>query len=81
MKDLFKLRLTNRPAHEKYQMNMINPEFKQVSYEKKNLKTFGHKLWNSLPYQIKFSENLKPFKGTIKHWNGITCFCKIFNCS
>ena len=32
MRDLFKLRFTNRPVREKYKMNMIIPEFNQVSY-------------------------------------------------
>ena len=41
MRDLFKLRFTNRPVREKYKMNMIIPEFNQVSYGKKSLRTFG----------------------------------------
>ena len=44
MSDLFKLRLANRPVGEKYKMNMIISRFNQVSYGKKNLRTFGHKL-------------------------------------
>ena len=58
MRYLFKLRLTKRSAREKYKMNMIIPEFNQVSYGKKSLRTFNPKLWNSLPYHIKSSENL-----------------------
>ena len=81
MRDLFKLRFTNRPVREKYKMNMIIPEFNQVSYGKKSLSTFGPKLWNSLPYYIKSSENLESFKRTIKHWNGERCLCKVCNCS
>ena len=81
MRDLFKLRWTNRPVREKYKMNMIIPEFNQVSYGKKSLRTFGPKLWNSLPYHVKSSENLESFKRTIKHWNGELCLCKVCNCS
>ena len=81
MRDLFKLRFTNRPVREKYKMNMIIPEFNQVSYGKKSLRTFGPKLWNSLPYHIKSSENLESFKRTIKHWNGERCLCNVCNCS
>ena len=58
MRYLFKLRLTKRSVREKYKMNMIIPEFNQVSYGKKSLRTFNPKLWNSLPYHIKSSENL-----------------------
>ena len=45
---------------------MIIPELNQVFYRKKSLRTFDPKLWNSLPYLIKSSENLKSFKRTIK---------------
>ena len=48
MRDLFKLRFTNRPVREKCKMNMIIPEFNHVSYGKKSFRTFGPKLWNSL---------------------------------
>ena len=81
MRDLFKLRFTNRPILEKYKTNMIIPEFNRVSYEKKSLRTFGSKLGNSLPYHIKSSENLESFKRAIKDWNGERCLCKVCNCS
>ena len=45
---------------------MIIPEFNQISYGKKSLRIFDLKLWNSLPYHIKSSENLESFKRTIK---------------
>ena len=32
MRNLFKLQFTSRPVREKYQMNMIIPEFNQVYY-------------------------------------------------
>ena len=65
-RDLFKLRITIKPAREKYKMNMTIPEFNQVSYWKKSLRTFGPKLWNSLSYNIKASKNLESFKRAIK---------------
>ena len=43
----------NRPIREKYKMNMIIPDFNQVFYGKKSLRTFGPKHWNSLPDHIK----------------------------
>ena len=43
MRDLFKLRFTSRPDLQKYIMNMIIPEFNQITYGK-SLRTFGHKL-------------------------------------
>ena len=46
-RDLFKLRLANRPILEKYRMNMFIPGFNQVFYGKEGLRIFGPKLWNS----------------------------------
>ena len=76
-RDLCKLRFTNRPVTEKYKMSMIIPEFNQVSFGKKRLKIFGHKLWISLPYHIKSSENAESLKSIIKRWNGEHCLCNI----
>ena len=80
VKDLFILRLTNRPVREKNKMNMIVPELNQASYGKNNLRTFGPKLWNSLPYHIKSSENLESLKRTIKYWNGERRLDKVCSC-
>ena len=55
IRDAFKLRVTDKTVREKHKMKMITPEFTQVSYGKKSLRTFGPKLWNSLPYHIKSS--------------------------
>ena len=60
MRDLFILQLTNRPVGEKYKMNLIIPEFKNLG--KKSLRIFGPKLWKSLSYHIKSCKNLKSFK-------------------
>ena len=46
-RDLFKLRLANRPILEKCRMNMFIPGFNQVFYGKEGLRIFGPKLWNS----------------------------------
>ena len=42
MRDLFKLQFTDRPAREKYKINVIISKFNQVSFGK-ILKPFG--LW------------------------------------
>ena len=43
---------------------MNTPGFNQLFYRKKSLRTFGPKLWNSLPYINKYSKNLESFKKT-----------------
>ena len=55
MRDFSKLSVTNRHVREIYKMNMIIPEFNQVSYGKKSLKTFRPKLWNNVSQHIKSS--------------------------
>ena len=70
IKDIFKLRMTNRSTREKYKMNL------EIT---KRLRYLGPKVWISLPYQIKSSENLTIFKTPIKNWNGTVSTCKIYN--
>ena len=75
MRNLFKLQFTNRPVREKYQMNIIIPEFNQVYYGESSFRAFSPKLWNSLSHHIKSSENL------VEHSSGEPCLCKVCNCS
>ena len=42
-----------------------------VTFEAANLKVHGPKIWNSLPFHIKSSENLIIFKSSMKNWNAI----------
>ena len=81
MRDLIKLRFTTRPVREKYKINMIIPEFNQVSCGKKSLRTLGPKLWNNLPHHVESSENLESFNRNIEHWDGERCLFKVCNCS
>ena len=70
MRDLLSLRETSRLIREKYMLNLNIPVHNQVTSRSKSLRVFGPKVWNSLPYHIKSSENLESFKMVIKHWNG-----------
>ena len=79
MRDLFSLRETSRLIREKYMLNLSIPVHNQVTFGSKSLRVFGPKVWNSLPYHIKSSENLESFKMIIKHWNGTRCNCKVCN--
>ena len=54
----------------------------QTTYGLNSFRYEGAKLWNSLPEDIKSSENLITFKRFIKTWNGTTCkrsFCDWWN--
>ena len=79
MRDLFSLRETGRLVREKYMLNLNIPVHNQVTFGSKSLRVFGPKVWNSLPYHIKSSENLQSFKLIIKEWNGTRCNCKVCN--
>ena len=77
MKELFQLRITNRPVRENYLFNMFVPKTNQVKYGTKRLRNLAPKIWNSLPLQIKTAENLDIFKDLIKSWDGASCKCNI----
>ena len=72
IKGIFKLRMTNRPTREKYKLNLEIPKSTQVRFGTKSLRYIGPKVWNSLPYHIKSSENLTIFKTDKKlEWNNL----------
>ena len=77
IKDIFKLGMTNRPAREKYELNLEIPKSNQVRFGTKSLRYLDPKDWNSLPYHIKSSENLTSFKTLIRNWIATVCSSKI----
>ena len=68
--DIFKLRMTNRLIREKYKLILEIQKSNQVRFGTKSLGYLGSKVWNSLPYHIKSSENLTILKTLIKNWRG-----------
>ena len=76
MKQIFQLRETNRTVRNHYKLNLSVPKVNQVSYGEKRLRFYGPKIWNSLPFHVKTSKNLKTFED-IKNWNGSTCNCRV----
>ena len=63
---------TNRNAHNKYKLNLDIPLVNQVTYSNKSLRSFGPKIWNSLPHHVKSAENLEAFKKIINSWNSVS---------
>ena len=78
IKDIFQLRITNRPTQEIYKLNLEIPKSNQVRFRTKSLSYLGPKVWDSLPYDIRSSENLTIFKTLIKNWNATVSRCKIW---
>ena len=77
MKQIFQLRETNRTIRNQLKLNLSVAKVNQVSYGRKSLKYYGHKIWSSLSIHVKTSENLKTFKDNIKNWNGSTSNCSV----
>ena len=75
LKEIFYFKESNRSVREKY--NLQIPKINQVKYNTKSLRGLGPKIWNTLPYHIKTSENIDIFKKPIKNWNGVECKCLV----
>ena len=76
MKEIFEQRLSSRPVGEQYKLNLNILKKRQVTFGTKSLKRLGPKMWNNLPYHIKY-ENLSVFKNLTKKWNDSSCSCKV----
>ena len=77
MNNIFKVKENKRLVREQYKLNLETPEWNQVTFGTKILKVYGPKVWNSLPFHIKTSENLIHYKSLIKNWNGSSCSCTV----
>ena len=67
MNEILRLRVTNRMVGSQYRLNLEIPKVNRVSFGNKSIRSFGPKIWNSLPSHIKSCENLETFKGVIKN--------------
>ena len=63
-----------------YELNLEVPVINQVTFEVKSIRYLGPKIWNSLAFHIKSSENLTTFKRIIKNWDMVSCKCPICQC-
>ena len=76
MKKFFERSVSNKRAvRQNYKMNLVTPKTNQVRYGNKSLRSLAPKIWNSLPANIKPSENLESFKKLIQVWDGTSCKC------
>ena len=78
--EILKLRKTSIAVRSIYELNLDVPAINQVSFGYKSLRCYEPKIWNSLSFHAKSSENLDAFKNIIKNWNGVSCKCKVFQC-
>ena len=75
LKEIFFLKESNRLVREKYKLNLQITKINQVRFGTKSLRGLGPKIWSTLPYHIKISENIDILKKTIKNWNGVEHKC------
>ena len=77
MNNIFKLKIDGREVCDKYKLNLDIPKWNQRTFGYKSLKVLGPKIWNNLPYHVKFSDNLDTFKNLLKNWDGNLCKCNL----
>ena len=65
MKQIFKLRETFRTNRNQFKLNLSVPKVNHVIYAEKCLIYYGPKVWNSLPFHVETTEDLKTFKDII----------------
>lgn len=57
MSDIFYLRNAGRLSRQKYNLTLEVPKTNHPTFGARSLRSFGPKMWNALPYNIKSSEN------------------------
>ena len=60
--EIFELRKTKRAVRNQCKLNLEVPIINQVTSGAKNIRYFGPKIWNLLPFHIKSNESLKIIK-------------------
>ena len=71
------MKKNSRVVRDTYKLNLSIPTTNQVTFSTNSLKSYGPRIWNALPFNIKTAENLNAFKTLIKKWNGASCNSKI----
>ena len=68
MKEIFKLKGIRGCYDKDLSWNSkLEQKWNKVTFGKKSLKVFGTKIWSSLPYHIKSSQNHEIFEGIINN--------------
>ena len=62
MSNIFEIKLFDRPARSRQNLNLKVVRADQVKFSEKSLRVLGPKIWNRLPPCIKNADNLSTFK-------------------
>ena len=71
VKNIFMVKEIYRVTTQQYKLNLNTPSYNQMMFGSKCLRIIRPKLWNKVPYHIKWNKNLKRFKELIKNKNFI----------
>ena len=77
MKFLSSGRLIGQFEINTYKLNLEVPIKNQLTFEAKNIRYLGPKIWDSLPFHTKSSESLRTFKRIRKNWDTVSYKCPI----
>ena len=77
MQNLFVMNQSQYSSRQPLNLHLLRVN--QTTYGLNSFRYAEVKLWNSLPEDIKSSENLTTFKQLVKTWNGITSRCNLCN--
>ena len=69
------MKKNNRVVRDRYILNLNILRTNQVTFGTHGLKSYGPKIWNALPFNMKIAENRSSFKTLIKKWNGASYNC------
>ena len=62
MSNIFEIKLFDRPARSRQNLNLKVVRADQVKFGEKSLRVLGPKIWNRLLSRIKNADNLSAFK-------------------
>ena len=65
-KKVFEKKKNNRVVRKTYKISFNIPWTNQVTFGTNNLKSYGRKIWNALPFNIKTAENFSVFETLMK---------------
>ena len=57
--------------------NFLRDKVSTTSYGTESVRILGPKIWDLLPYDIKYAENLDSFQTKIKNWKVENCPCRL----
>ena len=64
------MKKNKRVVRNRYKLNFNIPRTNQVTFGTKSRTSYGPKIWNALPFNMKTAENFSAFKTLIKKLNG-----------